>query len=583
MNDPQPPGADPSNSDVPGEPSSPRPLASLNDAREVYPADNVRQRPASLPPEPGTPRSLALTWLAAALVIIVIIAFNQFAGRPAAGSSTPTPTPTRTPTSPSTPAAPPAPAIAPPRKSDQLRMQAKLALMLDELGAGQLDAAMRKQLFSNVDKLAVEPVDQLRAAMAAAAFYGPVAGDAEAIARLDLIKLPEPPPSAPASPSPSSPDPDPDPDSGSLSDRRLSPPPDAHTAQLRADIATVRAVLEGNQVEPAALAALTEHHGWFGRLFQSRDLAALAPADRTKLVGNAIAFALLFGAFGLLFLVALFASLVCATIAIIYVAQHRMPRRFIPSRPGGSLLLEVLPVFGAGFILLIILTPAVEAAAKRIGLLSPNADGTTLKLIAQWALLPLIFWPVFRGMPFAEWRRRVGFTSGRGVLREVAAGLYGYLCGLPVLLCALVVTVILFYLSNLIKAAASGDPTRPSPQVENPIAELIGSAGFLQLALFFLLATVWAPIVEEAVFRGALFRHLRARLPLALVAPITAVFFGIMHSYPVLLLLPVMTIGFIFAFIREWRDSLIGPIVAHSLHNATILIFAGSLFSILGD
>jgi membrane protease YdiL (CAAX protease family) len=160
---------------------------------------------------------------------------------------------------------------------------------------------------------------------------------------------------------------------------------------------------------------------------------------------------------------------------------------------------------------------------------------------------------------------------------------YGYLSGLPLLIGAMIVSIVLFFIWSAAKAAASGGGAGgPPAPPENPVAELVGGAGTLQLVLLFLLATVWAPLVEETVFRGALFRHLRSRLPLMLAAPVSAVFFGIMHNYPVFLLLPVMTLGFTFALMREWRDSLIGPMVAHSLHNATILAFAISIFRLLG-
>jgi membrane protease YdiL (CAAX protease family) len=41
-----------------------------------------------------------------------------------------------------------------------------------------------------------------------------------------------------------------------------------------------------------------------------------------------------------------------------------------------------------------------------------------------------------------------------------------------------------------------------------------------------------------------------------------------------MLLGPVLALGFNFALMREWRDSLVGPIAAHALHNGTVLIIA---------
>ena len=44
-----------------------------------------------------------------------------------------------------------------------------------------------------------------------------------------------------------------------------------------------------------------------------------------------------------------------------------------------------------------------------------------------------------------------------------------------------------------------------------------------------------------------------------------------MHGYELVLLGPVIALGFTFAFMREWRGSLGGAIVIHVLHNASVL------------
>ena len=65
-----------------------------------------------------------------------------------------------------------------------------------------------------------------------------------------------------------------------------------------------------------------------------------------------------------------------------------------------------------------------------------------------------------------------------------------------------------------IVTALFGQPEQPS----HPVADLFAGADWLRLALVALLATVAAPIVEEIMFRGALYSHLRGtvfeRVPL---------------------------------------------------------------------
>ena len=64
---------------------------------------------------------------------------------------------------------------------------------------------------------------------------------------------------------------------------------------------------------------------------------------------------------------------------------------------------------------------------------------------------------------------------------------------------------------------------------------------------------------------------------------LTALAFGVAHGYEWLMLGPVIAIGFNFSLMREWRGSLVGPITAHCLHNATILLLVIGLFSMLKD
>ena len=182
----------------------------------------------------------------------------------------------------------------------------------------------------------------------------------------------------------------------------------------------------------------------------------------------------------------------------------------------------------------------------------------------QWLVALAIFFPLLRGVPFGEYRKLVGWTAERGVIREIGAGIFGYLAGLPIVFCALLVSLLL----NLLIQSLSGKDAEPPT---NPILEIAGRGDALLLFLLFTLATIWAPIVEETVFRGGVFRAMRAHMHFVFAAIASALVFGFMHGYPVQLLGPVIAIGFVFALIREWRGSIVGPIVAHFLNNATIL------------
>ena len=76
---------------------------------------------------------------------------------------------------------------------------------------------------------------------------------------------------------------------------------------------------------------------------------------------------------------------------------------------------------------------------------------------------------------------------------------------------------------------------------------------------------------------------MRGRLHWALAAFFTAVLFAYMHSYGPLMVAPLIALGFMFAFMRQWRGSLIAPITAHFIHNASLVGFMIVFITLLKD
>jgi membrane protease YdiL (CAAX protease family) len=267
----------------------------------------------------------------------------------------------------------------------------------------------------------------------------------------------------------------------------------------------------------------------------------------------------------------------CCIAMIVMVATGKVKARFDPPAPGGSVYLEMLPVFAAAFLGVKI------GLSSIISVMYGTASTPDWMILAslglQWMLVAIIAWPRLRGVPWSRARMDLGWHSGRGVLREMAAGLFGYFAALPLLFLAMAVTVVYMLIRNAMRASRGEPPAQP----DNAILEIITKAGTAELVLVFLLATVWAPLVEETIFRGGVYRHLRSRVPMLVAAVISAIAFGVMHGYEFLMLLPVMTLGFSFALIREWRGSLVGSMFVHGLHNATVMCFLLAAMSILRD
>ena len=190
---------------------------------------------------------------------------------------------------------------------------------------------------------------------------------------------------------------------------------------------------------------------------------------------------------------------------------------------------------------------------------------TSIPLSYAWLLTPLVVfavcWPALNGRPWAEVRLALGWHAGGGWAKEVLCGFAGYLAFLPIMALGLLLTSYLAQFSDRVPGhpllnEITGDPRK-----------LLG---------VFALACIFAPIVEETLFRGAFFHHLRGRWPWWVSAPIVSVIFAIIHPQGLLGLPILILIALMLAALREWRGSLIASATAHAINNgvALTLVFA---------
>ena len=158
----------------------------------------------------------------------------------------------------------------------------------------------------------------------------------------------------------------------------------------------------------------------------------------------------------------------------------------------------------------------------------------------------------------------MGLHAGRGFFKEAACGAIGYVAGLPVLVVGTLITV-------AISKMTGADPTHPISRVIRPDP--------LVMALLFLLASVWAPITEELMFRGTLFAHLRERWGWWWSALVVSLVFAIIHPQGFAGIPVLMSIALMLAAIREWRGSIVGCMVAHALNNTVVLVMTVVMIS----
>jgi membrane protease YdiL (CAAX protease family) len=329
---------------------------------------------------------------------------------------------------------------------------------------------------------------------------------------------------------------------------------EASESELAMDAAILRTIYARGieELSAADRSRLVLHLGWFGQLAATWGLpdgdpdrrAALAPAMRTAIGAFvAVPLALLGSAIG-------FVLLVIALIRLRAGKLVRAGETALAGRSGAGLLVEAFALYLAWFVV-------IQALSRML-------PGQLLSLMwmALYVVAPIAcLWPLTQGMSFAELRSRLGWRTGAGLFREMGWGLIGYVAGLPIMGAGIVITLVLSRLGD----------TQPT----HPISEWIVWE-FWRVAGLLALASIYAPLAEETMFRGSLYAGVRGRRSAVASALIVAFVFAAIHPQGWTGIPVLMSIAFVFALLREWRGSLIAPITAHAINN-TIVVIIGAL------
>jgi membrane protease YdiL (CAAX protease family) len=317
-------------------------------------------------------------------------------------------------------------------------------------------------------------------------------------------------------------------------------------------------------------AELKQELDWFGEL-------ALAPpngpdpAARDQLLGSArwcvVEVVAAFGLGG----VALLVGAILLFLAVVLVASRQLRSGIRPGIGKGSVYAETFALY---LVLFLNLSVALEYVAPR---LPRELNGWWLALVPMGGSLLALGWPVLRGVSWTQVCRDIGWVKGRWSWLEPFAGLAGYLATLPVVVLAFFVVVALMALQ---KWVGWGDPFTPGGGPSHPVVKVAGQSSPWVWLQVFLVACVGAPIVEETMFRGVFYRHLREATgrwgtwsSVAISALANGFIFAIIHPQGILGVPVLMTLGSSFALIREWRDTLIPNVCAHALNNGLALLF----------
>lgn len=204
-----------------------------------------------------------------------------------------------------------------------------------------------------------------------------------------------------------------------------------------------------------------------------------------------------------------------------------------------------------------------------------RSDGTLMIIqpMIFFGSLAALVWPIVRGVSFSQMRKDIGWTAGNP-FKEASTSFVFYPATVIFLIPGIIlVSIIMAIMTGLQQGHEFARQSVPS----HPIQEYLADGNATMMFFVFFTACVCAPIVEETMFRGVLYRHLRdlsGRWSRWISVLFSAVFNGLIFAsiHPQGLvgipLLTTLAIGFSLA--REWRDSLICPMVMHAIHNTLV-------------
>ncbi len=328
------------------------------------------------------------------------------------------------------------------------------------------------------------------------------------------------------------------------------------TPALAADAELLRTIYTSGpgSITPGDQEKLKTQLGWFGELAVTQNQNAPGPrrAELLSQANNITTTLVLFG----LGVAGVGAMGVCAlVVAVVLLTTGILRPTLVRPSPGGPpRMLVMFTVWFYGFV----------GNSILIQLLMPRIP-TVLHEFLALVWTAFVVWVMsIRGTTWARWRRVIGLHAGRGIPLEMACGVGGYLAGLPLVFIAFLLTL------GLIKISGA-QPT--SALDEDFLGPLTGPKIFA----LWLTAGVMAPLIEELVFRGALYGHLRRRWNPVLSGAVVGLIFAMVHPQGWTVIPVLATVGFVLAMLREWRGSLVASFTAHGLHNTAIVIFAVTL------
>jgi membrane protease YdiL (CAAX protease family) len=288
--------------------------------------------------------------------------------------------------------------------------------------------------------------------------------------------------------------------------------------------------------------------------------AALATQSQTAAVAAVVflVMAILFFLFGIVSLLFI----------LTYVLTGSSPSQFIATNNAHNAYVET-------FALWLIVFFGLQMLVGHLELLKTNEQRMIANPIFFFGSLIVLLWPMLRGVPASEVFADIGWTPKK-FFRNTFLSVAAYAAWLPAVLVGGFIVFVLMQLAPMPTAVGEfAVPAMPG----HPIQEMLSGGDMLTWVTVVIAACVAAPIVEETMFRGVLYRHLRGlsmkygkEVSIIFSAVVNGFIFASLHPQGILVVPLLTTLAIGFSFVREWRDSLWTSILMHAFNNSMVTL-----------
>ena len=326
-------------------------------------------------------------------------------------------------------------------------------------------------------------------------------------------------------------------------------------------------ILTEGGVLPADHASLSSQIGWFGELLEADE------AGRATLESLAEIKVLIIGLIGLVLFIVGVLGFFGLLYIIIRVFDGSIKSSMAPPMPHHGIYAEMFALWLLLFVFLMSIAGILGKIVSEDNLIV----AMSFSLLAFFLSLIVLGWARLRGISFQQLKLDIGWHTGAGIIKEVAYGIVGYAMTLPLLALGVVFMLLLILIQQIFVGGVTDDPFIGTGGGAHPIIVAIESGGWQVRVLIITLAAVAAPIIEETIFRGVLYRQLRTSSKLfnQIVSVLGSVvivsfLFAAIHPQGWVAIPPLMGIAIGMNLMREWRGTIIPSMVIHGLSNGIV-------------